>query len=129
MSKKPTPIKNATVLIDGKPLNFRAYTHEDFTNMDTRFAAATKEMYDRVREKAASEIKAHIDWVVSCALNLGYKLDDLQLVAHNDGLTSHASVVVKRTTDVLGWAEATWVHDELSITVSSIYGTEPKDPA
>lgn len=130
MSKKLTHLGNATLRIDGVSLNFRPYTHVDFAARDARFAAATKEMYDRVREKALSEIKAHIDWVVSCAIALGYEMGDLQLIVNGGvGITTRASIVDKRTTVELGWAEAAWLHDELQVTKSSIYGTEPEDPA
>lgn len=110
-------------------MEFRAYTQSDLRRVEEMASKARKEMYERVREESARQIKQHMDWVVQCALNFGYKIDDLQLIANGDGLTSNASIVVKKTTQVLGWAEAAWLHDELQVTTSSIYGTEPEDPA
>jgi hypothetical protein len=110
-------------------LEFRAYTQSDLRRVEEMASKARKEMYERVREESARQIKEHMDWVVQCAMTFGYKIDDLQLIASSTGLTSNASIVVKKTTQVLGWAEAVWVHDELQVTTSSIYGTEQKDPA
>lgn len=121
MSKPPIGVREA--------MEFRAYTQSDLRRVEEMASQARKAMYERVREESARQIKQHMDWVVQCAITFGYKIDDLQLIASSTGLTSNASIVVKNTTQVLGWAEAEWVHDELRVTTSSIYGTEPEDPA
>lgn len=110
-------------------MEFRAYTQSDLRRVEEMASQARKEMYERVREETTRQIKKHLEWVAQCAVTFGYTRDDLQIIVSGTGLTSNTSIVVKNTAQVLGWAEAVWVHDELQVTKSSIYGTEPEDPA
>lgn len=111
-------------------LTVRRLTFEEMVQRSAAIATATDALYAKVREEALRQMTAHIEWVAECAITFGYKRDDLQLIARNADVSySYILLIDKRTTTLLGEAHLNWVHDELQISLKSVYGTEPEDPA
>lgn len=91
-------------------------------------ASIIKEQYLKVREEAARQMREYIEWVADCAYASGLKREDLHLIANNAGIgSSYMLIINKRDLALLGEAHVNWVHDELQITVQSIYGSKPEE--
>lgn len=115
---------------DSPKFSCRILSVEEMVQRSAAIAAATNELYAKVREEAMTRMSAHIEWVAECAVTFGYSRDDLQIIARNADVSySYILLIDKRSTNLLGEAHLNWVHDELQITLKSIYGTEPEDPA
>lgn len=108
----------------------RRYTHEEFAQHNARVTHAILEIHDRVYNEVIRQMKAHIDWVVGQAVNGGTPEDDLLLIANSEDVySSYMLIIDKRQATLVGEARVTAVHDEIYLSLKSIYGTEPKDPA
>jgi hypothetical protein len=115
---------------DTSKLSCRVLSVEEMIQRSAAITAATNDLYAKVREEAMTRMSAHIEWVAQCAVTFGYNRDDLQIIARNADVSySYILLIDKRTTNLLGEAHLNWVHDELQITLKSVYGTEPEDPA
>lgn len=115
---------------DSSKFSCRILSVEEMVQRSAAIAAATNELYAKVREEAVNQMRAHIEWVAECAVTFGYHRDDLQLIARNADVSySYILLIDKRDAKLLGEAHLNWVHDELQISLTSIFGTQPKDPA
>lgn len=109
-------------------LTVRRLTFEEMVQRSAAITQATNDLYAKVREEAMRQMTAHIEWVAGRAVSFGYKRDDLQLIARNADVSySYILLIDKRDAKLLGEAHLNWVHDELQISLKSVYGTAPEE--